>query len=302
MKVLLNGGLGFIGKRFIRKFYKVHEIVVYARKESIEKEKGKPYLNNVIIKEGNTVDSKLCQIIDKIKPDIVVHLAALSGLRKCQNNPDLAFRTNVYGTYNVIRSCLNSKTRLVFISSREVYGETKNDKSCEEDALLPKNVYGVSKMIGENLIKLHSDLYDLDYTILRVTNVYGPEGDQYGAQIIIKDAIRQGKIKILGGEQRLNYVYVDDVVDTINLVLNNKSASRQIFNIGSFDNLSVKEFVKKVIELVGTDIKIEYHPMRETEANNFVPDITKLEKKLGFTPSTSLSQGIKNIIEWYTNN
>ena len=231
---------------------------------------------------------------------MVIHLAALTGLEKCQKNPELAFKINVFGTFNVIKSCIKSSTKLIFVSSREVYGETKSEKSKEDDPLLPNNIYGITKMIGENLVKMTSQKDDLNYTILRLTNVYGPEGDQYGAQVIIKNAIKDKKIKILGGTQRLNYVYVDDVVDVINLVLDNKKASKQTFNVGSKDSITVEEFSSKVTELIGHDIQKEYLPMRKTETTNFEPDIEKMKVLLSYELKTSLEAGIKNTIKWYS--
>ena len=209
MKVLLNGGLGFIGIRFIRKYFQEHEIIVYARK------KDRPILNesdalkNITIEYGSIEDSSLGSALEKHKPDVVVHLAALTGLKKCHDSPQLAFKTNVFGTYNLLKNC-QSGTKIIFISSREVYGETLNSKSKESDYTKPNNVYGITKMLAEQLVQLESQKNNLDYTILRLTNVYGPEGDQYGAQVIINDILKDKKVKIMGGSQRLNFVYVDD--------------------------------------------------------------------------------------------
>jgi len=300
MKVFLVGGFGFIGKRFIRKFADSHEIIVYATKQDIQNANKVLDLEKISIEEGLVEEQKLGEIVKKYNPDVVVHLAALTGLVKCHNNPEDAFKINVYGTHNVVNACILASCKLIFISSREVYGETINDSSKEDDPMLPNNVYGLTKKIGEDLIRLASQKNGLDYTILRLTNVYGPEGDQYGAQVIIKKAISDGIIPILGGTQRLNYVYVDDVVDVINLVLDNEKSSKQIFNVGSKDTVTIDEYAKKVVESLGTDIKLEHKPMRETETSNFEPNLEKLGKVLGITPKTTLEDGIKNTIKWYS--
>jgi len=300
MKVFLVGGFGFIGKRFIRKFTDSHEITVYATKQDIQNANKVLDLEKISIEEGLVEEQKLGEIVKKHNPDVVVHLAALTGLVKCHNNPEDAFKINVYGTHNVVNACIRASCKLIFISSREVYGETINDSSKEDDPMLPNNVYGLTKKIGEDLIRLASQKNGLDYTILRLTNVYGPDGDQYGAQVIIKKAISDGIIPILGGTQRLNYVYVDDVVDVINLVLDNEKSSKQIFNVGSKDTVTIDEYAKKVVESLGTDIKLEHKPMRETETSNFEPNLEKLGKVLGITPKTTLEDGIKNTIKWYS--
>ena len=298
MKVLLNGGLGFIGIRFIRKYFQEHEIIVYARKKDRSILNESDLLKNITIEYGSVNDSNLHTALEKHKPDVVVHLAALTGLKKCHDNPQLAFETNVYGTYNLLKNC-QSGTKIIFISSREVYGETINSKSKESDYTKPNNVYGVTKMLAEQIVQLESQKNNLDYTILRLTNVYGPEGDQYGAQIIIKDMLRERKIKIMGGTQRLNFVYVDDVVELINKILSDTRASKQIFNVGSNDTLTIKEFAQKVIQTQDHKIEFEHLPMRNTETSNFEPSLDKLSKELGFVPKTSLSEGLKNTINWY---
>jgi len=300
MKVFLIGGLGFIGKRFIRKFADSHQIIVYATSQDFQNAKNVLDLGNITIEEGLVEELKLGDIIEKHSPDVVVHLAALTGLVKCHKDQENAFKINVFGTHNVVNACLRAQAKMIFISSREVYGETINDSSKEDDPSVPNNVYGLTKKIGEDTVQLAGKKNNLDYTILRLTNVYGPEGDQYGAQVIIKRAISEKIIPILGGTQRLNYVYVDDVVDVINLVFEHEKSSKQIFNVGSKDTVTIEEYAKKVVEIFGTDIKLDYKPMRETETSNFEPNLEKLEKVLGFTAKTSLESGIKNTIKWYS--
>jgi len=301
MKVLLNGGLGFIGIRFIRKYFQEHEIIVYARKKDRPILNESDVLKNITIEYGNIEDSSLGSALEKHKPDVVVHLTALTGLKKCHENPQLAFKTNVYGTYNLLKNC-QIGTKIIFISSREVYGETLNSKSKESDYTKPNNVYGITKMLAEQLVQLESQKNNLDYTILRLTNVYGPEGDQYGAQVIIKDILKDKKVKIMGGSQRLNFVYVDDVVELINKTLSDTRASKQIFNVGSNDTLTIKEFAQKVIQMQDHEIKFEYLPMRNTETSNFEPSLEKLSSVMDFVPKTPLSQGLKNTIDWYQKN
>jgi len=298
MKILLVGGAGFIGKRFIRNFAKTDQIIVYAIKEDIEK--AKEFLDEHKIEtiEGAVEDAKLPEIIKKENPNVVIHLAALTGLVKCHNNPQMAFKINVYGTYNVVNACSDIGCKLIFISSREVYGETLNQTTTEDDVLLPNNVYGITKMMGENIIQFFSRKQNLDFTVLRLTNVYGPEGDQYGAQVIIKKALTEKKIQILGGTQRLNYVFVDDVIDIIHKCITNPKSSKEIFNVGSKDTLSIKEFVNKVVKVLNENIEIEYKPMRETETTNFEPNLSKLSMLEGI-PMVSIEDGLRKTIEWY---
>jgi len=301
MKVVLTGGMGFIGTRFIRKFSDSYQITVYGRKIDFPNTWKFSNSKNVTLEYGSVEDKEISGVFEKYKPDAIIHLAALSGLQRCHDDPKLAFLTNVYGTYNVINSCINNCKKLIFCSTREVYGETLGEKSKEDDSLSPNNVYGLTKMMAENLIIYAGDKFDLDYTILRLANVYGPEGDKYGAEIIINDAIKENKIKILGGSQKLNYVFVDDVVDVLNYVLTGKNVSKQIFNVGSSDTITVVEFANQVFDILKRNGKIEYLPMRKTETANFVPDLSKIQSVLKGFPKTSLRSGIEKTIKWYSN-
>ena len=300
MRILLVGGLGFIGRRFIRKFSSTYDIVVFATPADILNSKQLISETGVKAEQGSVEEQNLVETITRNKPDVVIHLAALTGLKKCHENPSDAFRINVYGTFNVVSSCMRSQSKLIFISSREVYGETLHNESKEDDPLTPKNVYGITKMLGEILIQKEGLANNLDYTILRLTNVYGPEGDQYGAQVIIKDAIKSKKVKMLGGEQRLNFVYVDDVVDIINQAITDKRSSKQVFNVGSTDTLAMQDFVSEVSKILKTGFEIEHLPMRETETLRFIPSLDKL-KSFGYEAKTSLRDGIEKTIQWYSN-
>lgn len=300
MRVLLNGGLGFIGKRFIEKYSKKYDIIVYAKKKDILDFKDSNFLKDVIVEDGITEDLKFLKAITKYSPDVIIHLAALTGLKKCHDDPEKAFKVNVFGTYNALDACSKIKSKFIFISSREVYGDTKGDKSSEDNPLCPNNVYGITKKIGEDLVQSMSKKHEFDFTILRLTNVYGPEGNQYGAQIIVKDALLKNKICILGGNQRLNYVYVDDIVDLIDLVIQDEHSSKQIFNVGSEDSITIEEFANTVIELLNKKIEIEYHPMRATETSRFNPDLTKLKNILNYSTKTSLKEGLTKTIKWYS--
>ncbi len=300
MKIFLVGGLGFIGKRFIKKFANNHQLIVFAKKETITKFSDDIDITKVIIEEGNIEDENLEKVILKHNPDVVVNLAALTGLAKCHDDPETAFRINVYGTYNLLKACTKVKPKIIFISSREVYGETRNKESSEDDELFPNNTYGITKMLGEILVIQEGLQNNLDYTILRLTNVYGPEGNNYGVQKIIKKALKENKIQIWGGMQRMNFIFVDDVVDSINIVLANKKSSNQIFNIGSKDTLRFEEFATKLAKIMKGDIEMEHLPMRETETSNFLPNLRKANEYLDFEAKTSLDFGLKKTIEWYS--
>ena len=297
MRVLLTGGLGFIGKRFIDNFQNSYDLIVFTTENSI-KNFNPTEISNVIIEKGSVEDDSFQKIMLKHKPEVVIHLAAKSGLKNCEENPDSAFNCNVFGTYNVIKTCAEMNSKLIFISSREVYGETINESTKEDDPLSPNNIYGITKMLAETLIINMSQKYNVDYIILRLTNIFGPGAYERGVNRIIKMAVKDKKIQIYGGEQVVNIVYVDDIVELINSILCEKCSWNKIFNVGSNNTLKIKKFVDEVKGLVSNDIDIEYLPAGNYGDSVFNPNLEKIQDEMKFTAKTSLIDGIQKTIKW----
>jgi len=297
MKVLLTGGLGFIGRRFIENFQNFHDLVIFTTENSI-KNFNPTEIPKVIIEKGSVEDDSFQKIMLKHKPEVVIHLAAKSGLKNCEENPDSAFNCNVFGTYNVIKTCAEMNSKLIFISSREVYGETINESTKEDDPLFPNNIYGITKMLAETLIINMSQKYNVDYIILRLTNLFGPGAYERGVNRIIKMAVKDKKIQIYGGEQVVNIVYVDDIVELINSILCKKCSWNKIFNVGSNNTLKIKKFVDEVKGLVDNDADIEYLPAGNYGDSVFNPNLEKIQDEMKITTKTSLIDGIQKTIKW----
>jgi UDP-glucose 4-epimerase len=272
MKVLLTGGTGFIGTKFIEKFSKEFDFTILSSKEKIQ-------------------EQKIIKTIEKINPDVVIHLAALTGLKNCELDQKEAFDVNVTGTENIVKGCMKNNSRLIFLSSREVYGSTVMEKSDENDELDPINVYGQTKMKAEKIIQKYGEKENLDYTILRLTNVYGP-GNKSGINRLIVDALNKKKIVVNGGEQILNLIFIDDVIQILHLVLNNNKISKEIFNIGSKNTISLNKFLEILIKLLNHNIEIQINEKSSFESSYFDPNITKQNKILGYNSKTSLNDGI----------
>ena len=294
MKILLTGGLGYIGTSLINKLTK-HQLIVCSKSKKNDLQN----FNDVIFEFVDITSDDFLQIVKKHKPDLVIHLASITGLKNCENNPIKAFQTNVHGTFNVIKACELNKNKLIFFSSREVYGKTLDVESKENDLLLPTNIYGITKMLGELLVKNSGKNNNLNYIILRLTNVYGPGGNEKGPNKIIKNAVEDKKIEIFGGKQSINFIYIDDVVNLISTIIDKNHISKEIFNLGSKNNLTVNEFSKLVEQCLDFNIIIKHKPKLNVENSIFKPDLKKSEKLLGFTSKTKINDGLKKTINWY---
>lgn len=301
MKILLVGGLGFVGKYIVKLLSgSEHSLTVVSDAETVQRSQAfiNQYALNVEVADIQDA-TRLEGIFAGEKPNAVVHLAALTGLVKCNENPSLTFSVNVFGTYNVIMACVACKSKLIFVSSREVYGETAMAESSEDDPLVPNNVYGLTKLLGERLVTWAASRYGLDYVILRLTNVYGPEGDQYNIQAMVRKVLTEGRVRLLGGSQKMNLIYVEDVAEAVRTCLIKPQASKQTFNVGSKEDLRVEDIVNRLVSTLGISVSIEREPMRLGETLNFRPNLSKIESVIGWQARTTFAEGLKRTVEWY---
>ena len=216
MKILIIGGFGFIGKHVIKSISHLHNITVFSDPIGAEGSEDFANQHRLRVITGDVTDAAaIKRAVATEMPGSVIHLAALTGLNKCTQNPSLAFSINVFGAYNVVMECAAANSKLIFISSREVYGEGGIGRTAEDAELVPNNVYGTTKMLAEKSIIWAKSKFGLKFTILRLTNVYGPGGQQYNVQAMIKGAVNDRVIPIFGGMQIMNLVYVTDVAEAI---------------------------------------------------------------------------------------
>jgi len=295
MKILVIGGSGFIGSKFINNFSNSYQIVTCIRDASkVRETDDKDSVTEICAIENR----EIIDIIGKHKPDVVLNFTVFGNLKKCEENPQGAFNTNVYGIFNVIEGCKKTNSKLILLSSREVYGETVGQASFEDDPLLPRNILGITKMLAENLVINAHKSFGLNYTILRITNVYGPGGVQSGIYNMIRNAMLNKKIQIYGGGQRLNLIHVNDIVDAIDVVIKNTRSSNETFNLGSKENLSIEDVATHITTLLEDKIQIEHVTSRQGETKSFIPNISKLEKLLNFSPKIQMREGLEDTIKW----
>jgi nucleoside-diphosphate-sugar epimerase len=232
-------------------------------------------------------------------PSAIVHLAAVTGIQRCLDAPSQAFNVNVYGSFEAVTAALESGSKFILASSREVYGETLNGVTREETPPLPNNLYGLTKMLSERQVFWAAKKHGLEYCILRLTNVYGPGGHNYGPQIIIRKVLNGEKILVFGGMQAMNFVHVNDVTRAIIAAIDKEKSIGEVFNVGSYDNLRVNELVQMIISLVGGNIDVEVAPYRDTETMFFKPDLKKIKDFLGWMPLIDFHTGLATTIDWY---
>lgn len=248
MKVLITGGAGFIGSHLSDKFLDSnHEVFIIDDLSSGD-------LNNLSSRcrffQVEICDkNSLADVFEKVKPDIVYHLAAQINVRKSITDPVLDAEINTIGTLNILNECVKHKVKKIIFSSSggAIYRDDADFLKTESSVIQPASPYGISKWTGEQYIRFFKEIYGLDYTILRLSNVYGPRQNSKGEAGVISIFINNIKdnksLTIFGtGEQIRDYVYVEDVVNAMKLSLKVSGT----FNVSTGKETTVNQLVNKI--------------------------------------------------------
>lgn len=292
--ILVTGGAGFIGshlvERLVEKGYNVI-VVDNLLRGKIEN------LSNVIdgiefVRSSITNYNRMKEIIKK--SDIVFHLAAVSRVLPCIDHPELCFKCNIKGTEIIARLCSKYRKKLIFASSREVYGTAEYLPVDENHPLSPENPYGASKVCGEKIIEAYAKCYGLTYVILRIANVYGSRDFDRVIPIFIERALKKEDLIVYGGNQILDFIYIDDVTDALikSIDLNDNNT----LNIGSGTGITILNLARLICKFTNKDIQITIKSERKGEAGKFVADIKKAKEILKWSPKVSLEDGIMTMI------
>jgi len=311
MKILVTGGLGFIGSNFCRYTIKSHpdaevtnldKIGISANPTSlkdIEKEKRYRFI------KGDIRDPKLMNRLAK-EADAIVNFAAETHVDRSIADPSEFLHNNILGTFTLLEAARehNRKARFVQVSTDEVYGETAEGSFTEDDPPKPSNPYSASKAAADMLVNAYFKTYNLDAAITRCTNNYGPY--QFPEKLIPKTIIRalkNLKIPLYGtGKNIRDWIYVLDHCEAVYQVLTKGQAGR-IYNIAADNETSNIEIVKKILKQLGKHQDliafVEDRPGHDTR---YSLDSLRIRSELGWKPKHSFEKALKDTVDWYIHN
>ena len=286
-RIIVTGGSGDLGQSLIPKLVSNGFHCISISKKS---NRNKLVKN---IKCDITNYRKLNILINKFKPDIIIHLAGLTGNIACESNPKKAFLTNVFGTLNILKSSIKLKPKIIFVSTGEIYGKTKN-KVNENTVPKPVNIYGITKMLSENLILNYSTNYKTPAIILRFSYCYDENFTNRGFSLMFKKAISGEKIQVFGGDQILDLLHFNDAVHAIlKSITHNKT---EIFNIGSGKTQSLISIIHKLKKIMNNDVNYDLRPYRGFEVRTCRLNINKAKKNLKFKPTINLDAILRRMV------
>lgn len=301
-RILVTGGAGFIGSQLVWKLSELNNHVLVIDDLSVGKIKLLPSFNKEIqfLKCDITDKTILANVLEKFKPEIVVHLAAIHFIPYCNKYPWRTLKVNVMGTRNLFEWCFNVKPDILFFASSAAVYPISNKANSENFSVSPPDIYGLTKVIGEDIAKLFHRETGIRTIVGRFFNVFGSNETNPHLIPEIINQVRLGKRKISLGnlEPKRDYIHVKDVVAAITTLLNKFQGGFDIFNIGSGKEYSVKQVIQYIQESLGEKIEIvqDKNRMRKSDRLHLLADISKIQAKTNWKPQWTLQEGIKELI------
>ncbi|GLY32470.1 dTDP-glucose 4,6-dehydratase [Kineosporia sp. NBRC 101731] len=312
MRILVTGGAGFIGSRYVRGlladeyagYEGAHVTVLDKLTYAGNRSSLPPDGPRLTFAEGDIRDREL---LDRLLPgqDAVVHFAAESHVDRSLRNPSEFALTNVVGTQSLLDACLAHDVHpVVHVSTDEVYGSIDSGTWDENEPLLPNSPYAASKAGSDLMARAYWRTHGLDVRITRCSNNYGPY--QHPEKLIphfITQLLSDGTVPLYGdGGNRREWIHVDDHCRAVHLVLTGGVAGG-VYNVGGGTELSNREMTERLLALCDADWdRVRNVPDRKGHDLRYALDDSKIRDELGFEPAVPFGPGLAAVVQWYRDN
>ena len=309
MKLLVTGGLGFIGSNFITKIleeksdFKVVNVDAQLHGADKRNLSGIENNENYEFVNGNITNKRLMEELIS-KCDAVVNFAAESFVDRSINDANPFLVSNIRGTFTILDIITKQKKRMIQISTDEVFGSLPKGSADEQTKFNPSSPYAATKAAAELLINSFSITHNSDVVITRCTNNYGPR--QFPEKLIPKTIIlakQERNIPIYGNGKNLrDWIFVDEHCDAVYEILINGKAG-QAYNISANNEISNVQIVHKILEIMGkSNDLIEFVEDRPGHDQRYSLDSSKIKNEFGWSTKINFEEGIRKTIEWYEKN
>ena len=242
----------------------------------------------------------LSHMLDRIKPDVIVHLAAVSHAGRSNKDPFSTFDHSLRTLENALDYARGHVEHFIFLSSSMVYGNFLTEQVVEEHPLNPIGIYGALKLAAEKIVIAYEQVFGLPYTIIRPSALYGRGCvSRRVGQIFIESALTGAKLRVDGdGSEKLDFTYIEDLVQGMSLVIESPAARNQIFNLTYGSSRSISDLL---------DIMREHFPdveVERVERDKLMPfrgtlSVERAVRLLGYAPKNPIEIGFPKYIEWY---
>lgn len=311
-KILLTGGAGFIGSHVTKALLERGDQVVIVDNfndyydPKLKHDRIKYLLgdhkNLKVMKVDITDYQAMEEIFKKYKFDKVCNLAAQAGVRYSLKNPFVYERTNILGFLNILELCRHYNIKnLIYASSSSVYGGNKEIPFSEQNRVdHPISLYAASKKSNEEMAYAYHHLFGINCTGLRFFTVYGPWGrPDMSIFLFVKNIIRGKPIDIFNrGNMSRDFTFIADIVKgTVTAI--NKCYPYEIFNLARGESVNLMDYIKEIGNNLNKPVEKNMMPMQPGDVKITSADTSKARTMLGYEPRTSISEGVKEFVEWY---
>jgi UDP-glucose 4-epimerase len=308
----ITGVMGFIGqhwaKELISKGNKIIGLDLDIRSEELIKNKNFEFIRGSIYENRETID----KLVNRC--DHVLHLASIAEPERYLTDPMTVINIAAIASIDIINSCLHHKKKIFFTSTSEIYGKSLKIPFKEDDdrtlgsTAIKRWCYSSSKALVEHYLESCSFKKDLDYRIVRLFNIYGPNLKNRVVSRFIEKALRNEDLELNdGGQQTRCFTYIDDAIEAFSLINKNEKCKNQVFNVGTTNEVKVADLAELIVKFTESKSKIIVKSYNEQFGNSYedisrrVPSINKITKFTGWKPLTKLEMGLKKTIEFYKN-
>jgi len=300
MRILVTGGAGFIGSHIVDSLLVLgHEVciidsMIHGREENVSK--------HAILKKIDIRDHRLIEVFQEFKPEIVIHNAAQISVSKSIENPMEDASVNILGSINVLEASREVGVRkIIYPASAAVFGKPIYLPIDENHPLNMISAYGITKHTVEHYLQVYKALYNIDYTILRYSNVYGPRQDSTGEggviSIFCEKIIKNISPYIYGdGEQLRDFIYVKDVVRANIIAI--ESLKNEIYNVCSLSKISINQLINIINKITEKNIVPVYTTERKGDIKDSYMTYVKIKDEVGWSPKYDIYDGIKETIKY----
>jgi len=242
----------------------------------------------------------LSKQLGEVKPDVIVHLAAVAHAGRSNKDPHSTFDHSLRTLENALDYARNVGSHFVYFSSSMVYGNFLAPEVAEDHPLDPIGIYGALKLAGEKLVIGYSQVFDLPYTIVRPSALYGPGCvSRRVSQVFIESALVGDKLRVDGaGDERLDFSYIDDVVQGVCRVISEPASRGEAFNITTGGSRTIGELIAIVQEHF-PEVEVEFVERDALRPFRGTLKIDKARRLIGYTPRTTLEDGLDRYVTWY---
>ncbi len=302
MRVVVTGANGFVGRYVVRRLIGRHDVLAVDSLRYGPWRFGEKELKQIVVDTSDLRERRQVEpLVHGFEPDVIIHLAAIHFIPECEEHPEMAVSTNIGATVNLLLTC-PPRCRFVYASTAAVYAPKEGAHRELNDPLGPMDVYGYTKLSGEDLVRYFAKKNKFHAVIVRLFNVIGPgETNPH----LIPDIITQLKkgvrtIRLGNVYPKRDYIYADDAAEGFVAAAMKPLPEREavtVVNLGAGKSYSVQEIVDRLSDIIGERIRIETDPtrVRAVDRPNLLSDNSRMQRFFSWQPNVSLEEALNRI-------